>query len=86
MVDRESARELLAAKLEQGAKHADPESAAPKAADKKPSKKPTRGQPSRSEKAGGVVKDVVKSSAFKQFLRTAASEVARGMFGTARRR
>ena len=29
---------------------------------------------------------VVKSSAFKQFTRTAAREIARGIFGTSRRR
>jgi len=29
---------------------------------------------------------VVKSSAFRQFMRTAAAEIARGMFGTGRRR
>jgi uncharacterized protein len=29
---------------------------------------------------------VVKSGAFKDFMRTAAREIARGMFGTARRR
>ena len=35
---------------------------------------------------GGIVSDVVKSGAFKDFMRTAAREIARGMFGTARRR
>ena len=34
----------------------------------------------------GIVQDVVKSGAFKDFMRTAAREIARGMFGTARRR
>ncbi|GAA3662699.1 DUF853 family protein [Nocardioides ginsengisoli] len=89
-VDRESAREILAKKLEEGAKavqEAAPESApkpapkaAPKAAPKSKAKKDDGGG------AGEIVKDVVQSSAFKQFMRTAASEIARGMFGTARRR
>jgi hypothetical protein len=33
-----------------------------------------------------MVEQVVTSSAFKDFMRTAAREVARGMFSTARRR
>ena len=33
----------------------------------------------------GIVMDVVKSSAFKDFMRTAAREVARGMFKSGRR-
>ena len=33
-----------------------------------------------------MVTQVVKSGAFKQFMRTAAAEIARGMFGTGRRR
>ena len=34
---------------------------------------------------GGIVAEVVKSSAFKDLLRTATREVVRGMFGTGRR-
>ena len=33
-----------------------------------------------------MVTQVVKSGAFRQFMRTAASEIARGLFGTGRRR
>ena len=33
----------------------------------------------------GIVMDVVRSSAFKDFVRTAAREVARGMFKSGRR-
>ena len=35
---------------------------------------------------GGIVAEVVKSSAFKDFMRTATREIVRGMFGTSRRR
>jgi DNA helicase HerA-like ATPase len=77
VVDRESAREILAKKLEEGAKSEAKAEAAPRA---------SRSKPDDRGGAGGVVKDVVQSSAFKQFMRTAASEIARGMFGTARRR
>ncbi|GAA4819073.1 helicase HerA-like domain-containing protein [Nocardioides caeni] len=91
VVDRESAHEILAKKLEEGAKAEAAESAA--AGDAKAGDGP-RSIPQGSLKrkkddgggAGEIVKDVVKSSAFKQFMRTAAAEIARGMFGTARRR
>jgi uncharacterized protein len=88
VVDRESARELLAKKLEEGAK-ADAAEAKEKA-DAKAEKAAPKSSGSRSRKdeggAGEIVKDVVQSSAFRQFMRTAAAEIARGMFGTARRR
>ncbi len=92
VVDRESAREILAKRLEEGAAKQAEEAerteetgaegtrSAPKAP-----RKPTRSGPSRAEKAGGVVQDVVRSSAFKDFMRTAAREIARGMFKTGRR-
>src|SRR3954452_9182072 len=89
-VDRESARELLAAKLEDGAQKAAADKAAEqqakadatqaKARPKTP-KTPAR----RTKEEEGVVTPVVKSRAFRQFMRTAASEIARGMFGTGRR-
>ena len=90
-VDRESARELLAAKLEQGAATAaqeptsgentgaTPSEAAPKKATAP--KKSTRKKEDR-----GVIGDVVSSSAFKQFARSAGREIVRSLFGTARRR
>jgi DNA helicase HerA-like ATPase len=83
VVDRESAREILAKKLEEGAKEAAEAAEKGKAeggAAKAAAKKKDDGG------AGEIVKDVVQSSAFKQFMRTAASEIARGLFGTARRR
>ncbi|KRB78714.1 ATPase [Nocardioides sp. Root190] len=88
VVDRESAREMLAKKLEEGAR-ADAEAAGTKAAEKPRSGPKSSGSGVRKDDGGGVggvVSDVVKSSAFKQFMRTAAAEIARGMFGTARRR
>ena len=76
-VDRESARERLAARLEQGAAKVEQEQSAGR-----PPMKPARG---KGEVKDSVVKDVVQSSAFKDFVRTAAREIARGLFDTARR-
>ncbi len=84
-IDRESAREKLAVKLEAGAaKKAEEEAAA--AAEKEAAKTPKKA-PSRKTKQeeGGLVRDVVESGAFKDFMRTAAREIARGMFKTGRR-
>ena len=81
-VDRESAREMLAAKLEEGAR---------KAAEDLRIKEMAREQKAervddQGEEGGGRhARDVVKSSAFKDFMRTAAREVARGMFKSGRR-
>jgi DNA helicase HerA-like ATPase len=89
-VDRESAREMLAKKLEAGAQQAAAdqaaEDAAKDAAKDKGSKASSKGSSSRrTKKEEGVVTQVVKSGAFRQFMRTAAAEIARGMFGTGRR-
>ncbi len=77
-IDRESAREKLAARLEEGAQKQEAE------AKPKPGGRPA---PRRTEKKddGGVIGDVVRSGAFKDFVRTAAREIARGMFKTGRR-
>jgi len=86
VVDRESARELLAKKLEAGAQQAAADQAAAektKAAKKSGTGSPTSSRSKKEEE--GVVTQVVKSGAFRQFMRTAASEIARGMFGTGRR-
>jgi DNA helicase HerA-like ATPase len=90
VVDRESARELLAAKLEAGAQKAAADQAAEeraKAEEKaaKEAAKKSGSSSRRTKEEEGVVTQVVKSSAFKQFMRTAAAEIARGMFGTGRR-
>ncbi len=84
-IDRESAREKLAVKLEAGAaKRAEEEAtaAAEKEAAKTPKKAPSR---KTQQEEGGLVRDVVESGAFKDFMRTAAREIARGMFKTGRR-
>jgi hypothetical protein len=92
VVDRESARELLAAKLEAGAQKAAADQAAEeqakaeaKAAKDAAKKSGSSSRRRTHEEEEGVVTQVVKSSAFKQFMRTAAAEIARGMFGTGRR-
>jgi len=96
-IDRESAREMLAKKLEAGAQQAAADKAAEEKAKadaqaaKEAAKRSGSGSSSgssrrRTKQDEGVVTQVVKSSAFKQFMRTAAAEIARGMFGTGRRR
>jgi uncharacterized protein len=82
-VDRESAREILAAKLEAGAAKAEQEKAA--GSDHVPV--PSRGgRPAgRGRKQKSIVEDVVTSTAFKQVARTAAREIVRGIFKTGRR-
>jgi DNA helicase HerA-like ATPase len=89
-IDRESAREKLAVKLEAGAaKRA--EEAAAAAAQKEAAKTQqerstsTRKRSTTKQEEGGLVRDVVESGAFKDFMRTAAREIARGMFKTGRR-
>jgi DNA helicase HerA-like ATPase len=90
-IDRESAREILAAKLEAGAKKAAEDKAAEEQAkaDAKASKEAAKKSGStssrRTKQEDGVVTQVVKSGAFRQFMRTAAAEIARGLFGTGRR-
>ena len=86
-VDRESAREMLAAKLEKGAEKAAEEKAAEEKAkaDAKTSKKSGSSSRRSTKEEEGVVTQVVKSGAFRQFMRTAAAEIARGLFGTGRR-
>jgi uncharacterized protein len=86
-VDRESAREKLAAKLEAGAETAEEEAKVTEQTKlEKEATKLGKAKKSRQREEGGLVKDVVESGAFKDFMRTAAREIARGMFGAARRR
>lgn len=89
-IDRESAREVLAARLEAGAAKAaaptaDPTPTPTPEAKPKPKPKPAPTSGAKSGGAADVVHDVVTSSAFKDLVRTAAREVVRGMFGAARR-
>ncbi len=91
-VDRDSAREKLAARLEEGARKAEEDAKLKeqlrqekleKAEERKTQTKSTTS--SRKKDDGGIVSDVVNSGAFKDFMRTAAREIARGMFGSGRR-
>ncbi|WP_297741041.1 helicase HerA-like domain-containing protein [Nocardioides sp.] len=81
-VDRESAREKLAAKLEEGARKAAEDAEVKDIAREQKAERVTRQSKKDDD---GIVMDVVKSSAFKDFMRTAAREVARGMFKSGRR-
>ncbi len=87
MIDRESAREKLAVKLEAGAKAAEDEAKLKEQTKlEQEATKLAKAKKTRQKEEGGLVRDVVESGAFKDFMRTAAREVARGMFGSARRR
>ena len=114
-LDRESAREMLAIRLEAGAAKAETEAAAEseaaatsegpldrvgypapgptqkstqKSTQKKPSPKPRKPASGRSDGSGGsgdLMAEVLKSQAAKEFMRTAAREIARGVFKVGRR-
>ncbi|SDS72560.1 hypothetical protein SAMN04488570_2542 [Nocardioides scoriae] len=99
-VDRESAREILAGKLEQGAAKARAEQEAAEDAKarreqdtaedrlRREAERATRSRPrsTRSSRQDKtVVEEVMGSTAFKQVVRTAAREIVRGMFRTGRR-
>ncbi|MFI6680090.1 helicase HerA-like domain-containing protein [Kribbella sp. NPDC050470] len=81
MIDRESAYEKLAAKVQAGAEAAEAEKQAQEQA--KPAPEP-RQRAQKQEKS--MVEQVIGSSAFKQFARSAGREIVRGLFGAARRR
>ena len=94
-VDRESAREKLATKLEEGAARARQEQEATdqatmqeklrREADRASSR--TRSRPSgRANRDKSVVEEVITSTTFRQVARSAVREIVRGMFGTGRRR
>ncbi|MGI3781167.1 MAG: helicase HerA-like domain-containing protein [Janthinobacterium lividum] len=100
-IDRDSAQEMLARKLEQGAAAAqaeqeraeqDREQARQADAAAKQARDDARAQPrvSRSRPSSrqqkGMVEQIVSSPVMKQFAGTAAREIFRGLFGTARRR
>jgi hypothetical protein len=106
-VDRDSAREMLARKLEAGAQAEEQErndrqarartdtdaearreleerSAREARASARSTPRTRRRSTPREEKS--VVEQVVSSSVFRQFARTAGREIVRGIFGAARRR
>jgi len=82
-IDRESAHEKLAAKVEAGAAAAEKE-----AAEKPGEHVPYPGKTSTRapKEKDSVVEQVMKSSATQEFMRTAAREIVRGVFGIGRRR
>jgi DNA helicase HerA-like ATPase len=80
-VDRESAREKLAAKLEAGAAKAEAEQAAKDQQEAPAPKAPTP----RRKQEKSMVEEVVTSTTFRQVMRTAAREIVRGVFKTGRR-
>jgi DNA helicase HerA-like ATPase len=94
-VDRESARELLAARLEAGAAAAEAErEPAPPDRDDRPAPAPRapRRAPGRSTSGRGgsggrdTVQDILTSPVARDLARTAAREIVRGVFGIGRRR
>ncbi len=96
-IDRESAREMLAEKLEAGAEAARQEQESTerataeeklrREADKASRSRPSGGTTRRStRKEKSVLEEVVTSTTFRQVARSAAREIVRGMFGTGRRR
>ncbi len=82
-IDRESAHEKLAAKVEAGAAAAEKEAAQQGGEQVAYPKKTSTTAPKQKD---GVVEQVMKSSATKEFMRTAAREIVRGVFGIGRRR
>jgi DNA helicase HerA-like ATPase len=82
-VDRESAREKLAAKLEAGAAKAQAEETGQQAKADRPAPPAKPAGRTRADKS--VVEEVVGSTAFRQVMRTAAREIIRGVFKTGRR-
>lgn len=85
-IDRESARELLATKLEEGARKAAEDARVKEMAREQKNDRVTKKSADKAaEDDDGLLMDVVKSPAFKDFMRTAAREIARGMFKSGRR-
>ena len=90
-IDRESARELLAKKLEEGARKAAEDARVKEMAREQKNARVTEksSQPSSRRSApkeeDTMMESVVKSRAFKDFMSTAAREIARGMFKSGRR-
>jgi uncharacterized protein len=100
-LDRDSAHEILARKLEAGAEAAERErlereaaahaeaAAKERARVQAAAEREARAARSRSRspqsREKSVVEQITDSSAFKQFARTAGAEIVRSIFGTARR-
>jgi uncharacterized protein len=82
-IDRESAHEKLAAKVEAGAAKAEAEEAAKSDGKMSYPKSTTRKAPSPKER--DVVEDILSSPVAKDLVRTATREILRGVFGVGRR-
>ena len=94
-IDRDSAHEILARKLEEGARQAQIESdqaeeakRADQAARQQEAaqRQTSRSQPRARRPDPTLAEQVMKSSVFKQAARTATREIVRSIFGTGRRR
>ena len=101
-IDRDSAQEMLARKVEQGAAAAEEQARASADAeqqtkDQAAAQKEAAAQQKAADRAAAtqqrqapqqksIIEEVAQSSIFKQFVRTAGNEIVRGIFGTARRR
>ena len=85
-VDRESAREKLAAKLDAGAAAAKQEQQQPPQDHVTYPKAPAKKKAATKGGAESAVSDILKSPMARDLARTAAREIFRGVFGTGRRR
>ncbi|WUJ74282.1 DUF853 domain-containing protein [Kribbella soli] len=85
-VDRESAYEMLAAKVQAGAAQAEAEKQAQEQAKQQQQEQRQESRPRTQKQEKSVVEEVIGSSVFKQFARSAGREIVRGLFGAARRR
>jgi DNA helicase HerA-like ATPase len=83
-IDRESARELLASRLEAGAAQAEAEKSG--RSEKTPAAPKPKAPAPRRKPEKSMVEEVVTSTTFRQVMRTAAREIVRGVLGTGRRR
>ena len=84
-IDRESARELLAKKLEEGARKAAEDARVEEMAREQRNERVTKKSSKPAPEEDSMMESVVKSPVFKDFMRTAAREIARGMFKSGRR-
>ncbi|GAA1443699.1 DUF853 family protein [Mycobacterium cookii] len=84
-IDRESARELLAKKLEEGARKAAEDARVEEMAREQRHERVSKKSSKPAPEEDSMMESVVKSPVFKDFMRTAAREIARGMFGSGRR-
>ena len=94
-INRDSAQEMLARKLEAGARAAEQQAAqsvppttgyATPTQPRAERSESTRASSRRSSREKSVLEQVASSSVAKQFARSAGREIVRALFGTARRR